>query len=75
MANSAMQQVEQVLELEIGDCLCLEDGTQICVQRVRDGQVRLKILEVGEGRRRSARALWCVVALSAVALVAQCLIG
>jgi hypothetical protein len=58
MANSAMQQVEQVLELEIGDCLRLEDGTEICVQRVRGDQVRLKILEAGESQRERRGAWW-----------------
>lgn len=57
MANSAMQQVEQVLVLELGDCLRLEDGTEICVQRVRGDQVRLKILESGE-RQRERRGTW-----------------
>jgi len=58
MANSAMQQVEQVLVLEIGDCLRLEDGTEICVQRVRGDQVRLKILEAGESRHEQRGAWW-----------------
>lgn len=58
MANSAMQQVEQVLMLEIGDCLRLEDGTEICVQRVRGDQVRLKILEAGDSQRERRGAWW-----------------
>ena len=58
MANSAMQQVEQVLVLGIGDCLRLDDGTQICVQRVRGDQVRLKILEPGECQRERQSAGW-----------------
>ncbi|MFV0408151.1 MAG: hypothetical protein ACK5LJ_00175 [Paracoccus sp. (in: a-proteobacteria)] len=53
-----MQQVEQVLVLEIGDCLRLEDGTVICVQRVRGDQVRLKILEAGESPRERLGAWW-----------------
>lgn len=58
MANSAMQQVEQVLMLEIGDCLRLEDGTEICVQRVRGDRVRLKVLEAGESQRERRGAWW-----------------
>lgn len=58
MANSAMQQVEQVLVLEIGDCLRLEDGTEICVQRVKDDRVRLKILEAGDSQRDRRGAWW-----------------
>ncbi|MDH1010278.1 hypothetical protein N5J43_14895 [Pseudomonas nicosulfuronedens] len=53
-----MQQVEQVLVLEIGDCLRLEDGTVICVQRVRGDQVRLKILEAGESPLERRGAWW-----------------
>ncbi|MFR0688080.1 hypothetical protein ACLUTX_01675 [Enterobacterales bacterium AE_CKDN230030158-1A_HGKHYDSX7] len=53
-----MQQVEQVLLLEIGDCLRLDDGTEICVQRVRGDQVRLKILDAGESRRERRGAWW-----------------
>ncbi|MCP1647744.1 hypothetical protein N7414_25395 [Pseudomonas sp. GD04087] len=52
-----MQQVDQALVLEIGDCLQLDDGTEICVQRVRGDQVRLKIFEAGE-RAREHRAAW-----------------
>ena len=59
MANSAMQQVEQILMLEIGDCLRLEDGTEICVQRIRGDQVRLKILDAGESQRERRGAWWC----------------
>ncbi|MGC4010517.1 MAG: hypothetical protein QM805_16910 [Pseudomonas sp.] len=53
-----MQQVEQVLVLEIGDCFRLEDGTQICVQRVRGDQVRLKILEAGDSQRERRGVWW-----------------
>ncbi|WP_447750663.1 hypothetical protein [Pseudomonas nicosulfuronedens] len=53
-----MQQVEQVLVLAIGDCLRLEDGTEICVQRVRGDQVRLKILDDGESQRERRGAWW-----------------
>ncbi|MBB4862358.1 hypothetical protein HNP46_001196 [Pseudomonas nitritireducens] len=52
-----MQQSDQVLVLDIGECLRLEDGTEICVQRVRGEQVRLKILEAGE-RQRERRGAW-----------------
>lgn len=57
-ANLAMQQIEQVLVLEIGDCLRLEDGTEICVQRVRGDQVRLKIFEAGDRARERRRGAW-----------------
>ncbi|MFV3370245.1 hypothetical protein ACNFH5_18955 [Pseudomonas sp. NY15435] len=53
-----MQQNQQVLVLEPGECLRLEDGTEICVQRVRGDQVRLKILEAGDSERERRGAWW-----------------
>jgi hypothetical protein len=52
-----MRQNNQVLVLEIGDCLRLDDGTEICLQRIRGDQVRLKVLEAGE-RQRAQRGGW-----------------
>jgi hypothetical protein len=53
-----MQQNDQVLVLEPGECLLLDDGTQICVQRVREGQVRLKIVDAEEARRERRGTWW-----------------
>jgi hypothetical protein len=53
-----MQLNDQVLVLEPGECLRLDDGTRICVQRVRDGQVRLKIMDAEEARREQRGSWW-----------------
>ncbi|MCP1624399.1 hypothetical protein [Pseudomonas nitroreducens] len=53
-----MPQNDQVLVLEIGECLRLDDGTRICVQRVRGDQVRLQILDAEEAQRERRGAWW-----------------
>ena len=45
-----MEHPLQTITLQEGDCIQLDDGTQVLVQRVKGDRVSLKVVETGDRR-------------------------